>query len=370
LLSFGGAEGTYGFSTDTEATTFADTVWNMFLGGNGAIRPFGSAILDGIDLDIESGSTTGYAAFIQGLRNYFATAPKNYYISSAPQCPFPDDLLGPGSGTALQTAWFDYVWVQFYNNYCGLNYYSKGEFNFATWGSWAQETSVNPNVKVFIGAPASSQAAGEGYVALATLETIIASVLSSSYANTFGGIMLWDTSNSDLNNNFGGSIGSYLHSMDVAAEQNMVTTGPKSTSTSTSTTKTHSTSTSTSTTGVHSTSTSTSTTGAHSTTTSSSTTGVHSTTTSTSTTGVHSTSTSTSTTGSHSSSKSTTGSSTTLGEVEDNGGSPSGSCVTGYMKCLTSETYTMCAHSAWGVSQPCPSGTVCSPAGNYIYCTS
>jgi len=336
LLSFGGAEGTYGFNSDSQASTFADTVWNMFLGGNGAIRPFGNAILDGVDLDIESGSTTGYSAFIQQLRSHFATAPKNYYISSAPQCPYPDDLLGPGSGTALQSAWFDYVWVQFYNNNCGLNHYSKGAFNFATWGNWAQKISVNPNVKVFIGAPASAEGAGEGYVPLATLQTITASVLAGPYANVFGGIMLWDTSNSDLNNDFGGSVASYLHAMNIAAGS-PVTTGPKSTSTSTSTSTTGSKSTSTST--------STSTTGSK-----------HSTSTSTSTTGSHSTS----TTGSHSTS--TTGVQT--------GGSPqdTGSCVSGYMKCLTSETYTMCAHSAWGVTQSCPSGLVCSPTGNYIYC--
>jgi chitinase len=360
LLSFGGAEGTYGFSDNSQASAFADTVWNMFLGGNGSIRPFGTAILDGVDLDIESGSTTGYVAFIQQLRTHFATAPKNYYISSAPQCPFPDDLLGPGSGTALQTAWFDYVWVQFYNNNCGLNHYSKGAFNFATWGNWAQKTSLNPNVKVFIGAPASSQAAGEGYVPLATLQTITASVLSSSYANVFGGIMLWDTSNSDLNGNFGGSIASYLHAMDIAGGS-PVTTGPKSTTTTTTTTTSTTGTTTTSTTGVHSTTTTTTSTShksshsGHATTT---------TTTTTSTTG--SSTTGSGTTGTSTTGSSTTGSSTT-GPTNPTS-PPSGSCGTGYMMCLTSETYSMCAHNAWGVSQPCPAGTVCAPSGNYIYC--
>lgn len=46
-LSLGGATGVVGFSSDSEAETFADTIWNLFLGGDSAVRPFGDAILDG-----------------------------------------------------------------------------------------------------------------------------------------------------------------------------------------------------------------------------------------------------------------------------------------------------------------------------------
>jgi chitinase len=35
-----------------------------------------------------------------------------FFLNSAPQCPFPDAWLGD----ALDHAWFDFVWVQFYNN--------------------------------------------------------------------------------------------------------------------------------------------------------------------------------------------------------------------------------------------------------------
>jgi len=352
LLSFGGGVGVYGFNEESDGVTFANVVWNMFLGGNGAIRPFGTAIVDGVDLDIEGGSTVGYISFIQTLRNYFATAPKNYYISSAPQCPFPDGRLGPGTGTALQSAWFDYVWVQFYNNYCGLNYYNEGAFNFNTWGNWAQTVSINPNVKVFIGAPASSNAAGIGYVPLATLETISNAVLAGPYADVYGGIMLWDTSNSDRNNDFGGSVGTYLHSQNIGGStptKTTSTTGVKTPAT------TH---------AVIPATTGTSTTGAKTT----GTTGVKTpVTTGTSTTGVKTpVTTGTSTTGAKTTGTTGVKSSTSTTEA---GGSPlDTSCVSGYMKCLTSETYSMCAHSAWGVSQPCPTGLVCSPTGNYIYC--
>ena len=74
------------------------------------------------------------------------------------------------------------------NNYCGLNY--KSEFNFATWDKWAKTKSANPNVKVYIGAPASPSAAGEGYVGPATLAKYVAD--AQKKYDTFGGVMLWD----------------------------------------------------------------------------------------------------------------------------------------------------------------------------------
>jgi hypothetical protein len=47
-----------GFS-DAQGVSFADQLWNLFFGGSSTTRPFGSAVLDGIDLDIENGGSTG-----------------------------------------------------------------------------------------------------------------------------------------------------------------------------------------------------------------------------------------------------------------------------------------------------------------------
>lgn len=52
LLSLGGSIGTYGFSSSSQATTFATTLWNLFGGGSSSTRPFGSAVVDGFDLGI------------------------------------------------------------------------------------------------------------------------------------------------------------------------------------------------------------------------------------------------------------------------------------------------------------------------------
>ncbi|KAJ2513744.1 Chitinase 2 [Coemansia sp. RSA 2049] len=186
VLSMGGAAGSYGFSGDGDAISFADTVWNMFFNGKATQRPFDDAVLDGIDLDIEGGSGAGYPAFINQLRSHYASDPsKKYYIASAPQCPFPDAYLG----STLNSAWFDMVYVQFYNNYCGLNAYPTW-FNYDDWDNWAKTKSVNKNVKIFIGAPGSPSAASSGYVDGSTLSTVYNAVRANY--TSLGGIMTWD----------------------------------------------------------------------------------------------------------------------------------------------------------------------------------
>ncbi|KAF8168275.1 glycoside hydrolase superfamily [Crassisporium funariophilum] len=193
-LSLGGATSQVGFSSDSQATGFAETIWNMFLGGNGGIRPFGSAVLDGVDLDIESGSSAHYGTFVNSLRSLAKNAPKRYYITAAPQCPFPDAEVG----NALNSAFFDAVYVQFYNNYCETS--APSEFNFATWDHWAKTQSPNPDVKVYLGAPASAQAAGNGFVQSNTLVGV--SLDAQKRYSSFGGVMLWDADTAYTNNRY------------------------------------------------------------------------------------------------------------------------------------------------------------------------
>ncbi|RPD72443.1 glycoside hydrolase [Lentinus tigrinus ALCF2SS1-7] len=254
-LSLGGATGQVGFSSDSQAESFADQIWNLFLGGKSSIRPFGDAILDGIDLDIESGTAAHYAAFVSRIRSnagltgltastyaearanatahanstsHHTTASKDkaskdkdskpvadvtsaskyYYITSAPQCPYPDAYIGG----ALNAAHFDAVYVQFYNNYCGLD--QPSDYNFDTWDNWAKTVSPNKEVKVYIGAPGSADAAGEGYVGVSTL----ANYVSDAQENwsSFGGVMLWDADTAYTNGRF-----------DKGIKTAMVTSGAK-----------------------------------------------------------------------------------------------------------------------------------------------
>ncbi|KAI0035384.1 glycoside hydrolase [Vararia minispora EC-137] len=193
-LSLGGATGQVGFSSDSGANSLADRIWNEFLGGSSSTRPFGSAVLDGLDLDIESGSPSHYNTFVNRIRSHTNGASKQYYITAAPQCPFPDAWIGD----ALDSSNFDAVYVQFYNNFCGLD--QPSQYNFATWDSWARSGSNNKNIKVYIGAPASPNAAGTGYVSPSTLANFATSA-QNTFAS-FGGVMLWDASEAVANNNY------------------------------------------------------------------------------------------------------------------------------------------------------------------------
>lgn len=58
--------------------------------------------------------------------------------------------------------------------------------------NWAKTTSPNKNVKIYIGAPASSTAAGSGYVAISSLAGIIQQ--TKAQYSSFGGVMFWDAS--------------------------------------------------------------------------------------------------------------------------------------------------------------------------------
>jgi chitinase len=184
LLSLGGAAGSYGFSSDSEAEDFAATLWNLFGEGSADERPFGDAIIDGFDFDIENNNAAGYAALATKLRSdYFSQGSKTYYLSAAPQCFYPDASVG----NLLSNAYIDFAFVQFYNNYCSIN----GQFNWDTWTNFAETISPNKDIKLFLGLPGSTSAAGSGYVDIDTVSSTVSSIGSDSQ---FGGVMLWDAS--------------------------------------------------------------------------------------------------------------------------------------------------------------------------------
>ncbi|ORX65808.1 glycoside hydrolase, partial [Linderina pennispora] len=180
LISMGGAAGSYSLSSNSVGEDYAQTVYNTFLGGTTKFRPFGEAVLDGVDLDIEGGGPSGYAAFTNKIHEL---APSTL-ITGAPQCPYPDAHLAD----ALESGWFDIVFVQFYNNYCMAG---SSNFNFDTWADWATSKSKNSAVKVYIGSPACEKCASTGYIGVDKLGQVYQDTLSK-YSNVLGGIMLWD----------------------------------------------------------------------------------------------------------------------------------------------------------------------------------
>ncbi|KAI8873831.1 glycoside hydrolase [Ramicandelaber brevisporus] len=260
LLSIGGGAGYYYLLSEAHANDFAYMVWNMFLGGTDKnyLRPFGKdTVLDGIDLDLEAVSGE-YPAFVKELRRLYnggagsGVSPRTgrvsrsgisssgddeglilgglgaafpgrpppvgpsgssggggsghgsprFMLTAAPQCPFPDMVMDK----TLNAAPFDYVAPQFYNNFCECNKYKTDQFTYELWDEWARKAAkAHPDIptQVIVGIPASTTAAGSGYLSPSMLKNVIGQV-RVDYPETFGGIMMWDTSQAFNNTNIGG----------------------------------------------------------------------------------------------------------------------------------------------------------------------
>ena len=178
LLSIGGGIGNYSISSNADAKKVADYLWNNFLGGKSASRPLGDAILDGIDFDIELGSTLHYDDLARALKAHSSKV----LLSAAPQCPFPDRFLGK----ALNTGLFDYVWIQFYNN-LQCQYDSKtGDISklIKSWNFWNQRIRAK---KIFLGLKG---APGSGYIPPSVLKSKVLPKIKKS--PKYGGVMLWN----------------------------------------------------------------------------------------------------------------------------------------------------------------------------------
>ncbi|KAL2344515.1 hypothetical protein Fmac_005800 [Flemingia macrophylla] len=178
LLSLGGGAGSYSIASTQDASQVATYLWNNFLGGQSSSRPLGPAVLDGIDFDIEGGSNQHWGELARFLKGHG----KQVYITAAPQCPFPDAWIG----NALTTGLFDYVWVQFYNN--PPCQYTSGEISDLE-DAWKQWISRIPANKIFLGLPASPQAAGSGFIPSADLISNVLPAIKGSAK--YGGVMLW-----------------------------------------------------------------------------------------------------------------------------------------------------------------------------------
>lgn len=203
ILSLGGAAGAYSLSSQAEAESIGQNLWDAYgntAGSSSVPRPFGKTFVNGWDMDIEAYSGNQYYQYLLStLRSNFASDSSNtYYITGAPQCPIPE----PNMQVIVTNAKFDYLWVQFYNNPgCSVN----GDINFNDWVSNVANTA-SAGAKIFIGVPASPLAAtgtssgSQYYLDPNSLATLVNQYKSNS---AFGGVMMWSAGYSDSNVNNG-----------------------------------------------------------------------------------------------------------------------------------------------------------------------
>ncbi|XP_059075082.1 acidic endochitinase-like [Cryptomeria japonica] len=169
FLSIGGWPNfsNYSLGSVEDAQNLTNYLWENFLGGQSNSRPLGDVILDDIDFDIRTTTTSS----------------KKVYLSATPECPYPDDHLG----VALETALFDYVWIQLYNNPHYLTITNK----LYWWNKW---TTVNVTTiqtwGLSRGFSTSLRAYANGYITVVVLIFEVLPEIKTS--SKYGGVMLWD----------------------------------------------------------------------------------------------------------------------------------------------------------------------------------
>lgn len=223
MLSLGGGYPTNQWiASNASAVRFADFLWGAFGPVTTAWtkddkpRPFGTAVVDGFDFDIESQisppptyngaavdnyKTRGYGKMIETLKNtlFPSDKSKSYYLSAAPQCTIPDAHFAH----LATAAWFDFMFVQFYNTAscsarAGVNHIEGASSVDMTYTGWADINYYNPNTRVYIGLPASTVASEsyDYYLPADEANTLIKHYYSNK---RFGGIMLWEATASANN---------------------------------------------------------------------------------------------------------------------------------------------------------------------------
>lgn len=124
LLSIGGGNNvTFLVNSTDEGQKAAKTMYDTFHPqGAAKIKPFGKAEIDGFDIDLEfwggcqnklSSNHDGQISLYKNLRSIWTT--KTLLLSAAPQCVYPDNLVG--DLIVSQEANVDIVFVQFYSSY-------------------------------------------------------------------------------------------------------------------------------------------------------------------------------------------------------------------------------------------------------------
>jgi chitinase len=216
IISVGGQNGTVTVDDATSATNFANSVYNL-------MTTYG---FDGVDIDFENGLNPTYMA--SALRQLSAKAGSSLIITLAPQTIDMQSTSGDYFQLALSIKdILTVVNMQYYNsgtmNGCDGKVYAEGSVDFLTALACIQlQGGLRPD-QVGLGLPASTSAAGSGYVSPSMVNNALdclaqgtncGSFKPSTTYPTIRGAMTWSINWDASNNyNFATTVKSHLNSL-------------------------------------------------------------------------------------------------------------------------------------------------------------
>ncbi|UXY21658.1 glycoside hydrolase family 18 protein [Streptomyces cynarae] len=216
VVSVGGQNGTVSVNDATSATNFANSVYAL-------MQTYG---FDGVDIDLENGLNATYMS--QALRQLSSKAGSSLVITMAPQTIDMQSTSNAYFQTALNVKdILTVVNTQYYNSGsmlgCDGKVYSQGSVDFLTALACIQlQGGLSPS-QVGLGVPASTSAAGSGYVSPSVVNNALDCLAKGTNCGTFKpsktypdlrGAMTWSTNwDAASGNAWSNSVGPHVHAL-------------------------------------------------------------------------------------------------------------------------------------------------------------
>jgi chitinase len=216
VISIGGQNGTVSVSDAASAANFANSVYSL-------MQTYG---FDGVDIDLENGLNATYMT--QALRSLSSKAGSSLIITMAPQT---IDMQST-SNSYFQTALnikdiLTVVNMQYYNSGsmlgCDGKVYSQGSVDFLTALACIQLQGGLAPSQVGLGLPASTSAAGSGYVSPTVVNNALDCLTAGTNCGSFKpsrtypdlrGAMTWSTNwDASAGNAWSNAVGAHVHAL-------------------------------------------------------------------------------------------------------------------------------------------------------------